>query len=69
MIKKPFQNFFDGFYIWFDDELKKEYYVTPMYLYKVKRKLLKDGYVLNLEKDILKAKPQNKEIIRCRTYI
>lgn len=66
MIKEPFHNFLDGFYIWFDEELKKEYYVTPMYLYKVKRKLLKDGYVLSLEKDISKVKTQDKEITKCR---
>lgn len=30
----PINNFFDGFYFWFDKENKYEYYATPLYLYK-----------------------------------
>ena len=30
-------NIYDGFYIWFDLEEKKEHYVIPLYLYNVKR--------------------------------
>lgn len=69
MIKEPYHNFFDGFYIWFNEELKKEFYVTPLYLYQVKRKEEKNEYLLSLEKDISKAKPRNKEIVKCRADI
>lgn len=62
MIKLPIHNFFDGFYIWFDIDNKKEYYSTPLYQYKTKcTGSFDDGkQIIKLEKSIKKSKPNKK---------
>lgn len=65
MKKEEYNNFSKGFYIWFGKE--KEYYITPLYLYKTKRTEKNNEYSLKLEKDISKVKIQDKEVTKCLT--
>ena len=65
MKKEEYNNFSKGFYIWFGKE--KEYYITPLYLYKTKRAEKNNEYSLKLEKDISKVKIQDKEVTKCLT--
>ena len=61
----PEHNIFDGFYIWFDFEEKKEHYSTPLYLYNVKRTTLdsknETELYLKLEKSISKTKTKKRD--------
>lgn len=64
MRELPTHNIFEGFYIWFDFEEKKEYFATPSYLYGVIRKQNKGDETrvyLELEQDIFKKKPDKKK--------
>lgn len=65
MIQLPENQFFDGFYIWFDNEKKEENYGTPLYLYNTNREdnFAQRNQKLILEKDTLKVKPSKKKVI------
>ena len=56
---------YEGFYIWFDFEEKKEHYSTPLYLYNVKRNTLdpknETELHLELEKSISKTKTKKRD--------
>ena len=69
MRELPRLNIHEDFYLWFNFEEKEEYYATPLYLYNVNRKRIKQNdetrLCLKLEKDISKTKlNKKKEIIR-----
>lgn len=44
----PEVNFFNGFYIWFNKETKKEYYSTPLYYYKADYHIDYDNHLLDI---------------------
>lgn len=60
----PKNELFDGFYIWFNSNEKKEYYSTPLYFYHIKS-IQGTNYrraYIELKKDISKAEPSKVEI-------
>lgn len=63
MKELPEKGFFDGFYIWFDIDNKKEYYSTPLYQYKTKSSgnFEDRKQAIKLEKSISKCKPSKKD--------
>lgn len=69
MIKEPFYNYSKGFYIWFNKDLKKEYYVTPLYFYYADRKKQDKEYTVKLKKDISKVKGKEKDVTKALTTI
>lgn len=72
MKELPQGTFFEGFYIWFSEEEKEEYYSTPLYLYSTLRKdNLKEGRIsLKLQKDITKVRAKkNVEVLKHPTSI
>ena len=39
MRELPVNQFFEGFYIWFDKDKKEEYYATPLYMHNTNTKI------------------------------
>lgn len=66
MKELPAHTFFEGFYIWFNQEEKEEYYSTPLYKYSTKETNTNEykRNFIELEKDISKIKPSKKEIVK-----
>lgn len=66
MKELPVHTFFEGFYIWFNQEKKEEYYSTPLYKYSTKETNTNEykRNFIELEKDISKIKPSKKEIAK-----
>ena len=62
--KLPQKEFFENFYIWFNNAEKKEYYSTPSYLYAVNRNIDYENNTIQLKliKDISKYKANIEEI-------
>ena len=58
MRELPVNQFFEGFYIWFDKDKKEEYYATPLYMHNTNTKIDYD----NTRVKILLQK-HNKEYI------
>ena len=54
MRELPRVNIYDDFYIWFDLEEKKEHYATPLYLYNVKKEILRRKNLKNKKKNVEK---------------
>lgn len=66
MSKLPTNDFYDGFYIWFNPDKKEEYFATPLYLYCTKRNPSneRNQFFLALEQDISNVVPTNHEIVK-----
>ena len=57
-IELPTNNFFDGFYIWFNKDKKEEYYSTPLYLYGTNREVDYENRLFKIE--YTGKEPKNK---------
>ena len=60
----PESAFYNGFYIWFDFNNKREYYAAPLYLYNTVRKDIDASNMsINILSDVSKYKPKKDDVL------